>query len=64
MVNSLFNAMVNTKMPITIKKPELGAQLAQIFPEIKLKYGVDAVIITKVSLKQNNTNNAIKFDTV
>jgi len=61
--NSLFYDISDSKyMPFMIDSPSLAAQLSQLFPELKLHYGTDVVIELGLRISENESQNAIQFD--
>jgi len=49
-------------MPKMISNPNLGSQLAMLFPELKYKYGTDVKVDVGFKLQEHNTDRAIRLD--
>lgn len=56
-------AISDSYMPLMISSEDLAAQLLQLFPELKLKYGFDVEVEIGVKLAEDNTDQAIQFST-
>lgn len=55
-VNSLFFDLSDSLMPLSLNSPSLSAQLLQLFPELRLHYGVDVNLELGVTLAENQTD--------